>query len=138
MDRNHHGAKFSTPLFVLHQSFLKFCVHLYLGFAALHPDDHLPHAVAVHGLHSVVGRNQSPSEFCTRFHMFYDVGNGRYFTTAAVPLSLQKPFTKCMSAYSSFVNVLDFLTTPLYNNTVTQLQPLAETICKQELNQGTV
>jgi hypothetical protein len=70
--------------------------------------------------------------------MFYDVGNGRYFTTAAVPLSLQKPFTKCMSAYSSFVNVLDFLTTPLYNNTVTQLQPLAETICKQELNQGTV
>ena len=84
VDRNHDGAKFSTPVFVLHQSFWKFCVHLYLGFAALHPELHLPHAVAVHGLHSLVGRNQSPSEFFRQFHMFYDVGNGRYSTTAAV------------------------------------------------------
>jgi len=28
-----------------------------------------------------------------------------------------------MSAYSLFVNVLGILTTPLYNNTATQLQP---------------
>jgi hypothetical protein len=70
--------------------------------------------------------------------MFYDVRNGRYSTTSALPFSLQKPFTKCMSAYSSFVNVLGILTTPLYNNTASQLQPLAETVCKQELNQDTV
>jgi len=43
-----------------------------------------------------------------------------------------------MSAYSLFVNVLGILTTPLYNNTATQLQPLTATVCKQELNQGAV
>jgi hypothetical protein len=138
MDRNHHDAKFSIPVFVLHQSFWKFCAHLYLGFAALHSDHHLPHAVAVHGLHSHVGRNQLPSEFCARFEMFYVVSNGRYSAATALPLSLQKSFTKRMSAHSSFVNVLGILTTALYNNTATQLQPLTETVYKQELNQGTV
>lgn len=138
MDRNHHDAKFSIPVFVLHQSFWKFCVNLYLGFAALHSDHRLPRAIAVHGLHSHMGRNQSPSEFCAWFQIYYVLGNGRYSTTAALLLSLQKPFTKCMSAYSSFVNVLGILTTALYNNKGTQLQPLAETVCKQELNQGTV
>jgi hypothetical protein len=72
VDRNHHGAEFSIPVSVLHQSSGKFCVYLYLGFAALLPEYHL-HAFVVHVLHSLVGRNQSLSKFYVRSQMFCDV-----------------------------------------------------------------
>jgi hypothetical protein len=47
----HHGVKFSMPVSVLHQPFWKFCVYLYLGFAALSLG-HLLHIVVVHILHA--------------------------------------------------------------------------------------
>jgi hypothetical protein len=52
---NHHGAKFSIPVS------WKFFVYLYLGFAALLSELHLPHTAI---LHLLVGRNRSPSKFC--------------------------------------------------------------------------
>lgn len=62
-DRSQHGAKLSITVSVLYQSSWKFCLYLYLGLAALLAE-HLLHAVTVHLLHSLMGRNQSPSKFC--------------------------------------------------------------------------
>jgi hypothetical protein len=43
-----------------------------------------------------------------------------YSSTTALPFPLWKPYTKCMSAYSSFVNVLHiFSMTVLYHNIAT-------------------
>jgi hypothetical protein len=51
-----------------------------------------------------------------------------------IPFPLQKPYTKCMSTYSSFVNVLGILTmTTLQYNTVT----LTSTVNKHKLSQVT-
>lgn len=48
--------------------------------------------------------------------------------TGALPFPLQKLKTKCMLAYSSFVNTLGILTNPPYCNT--SPQPLAKTVYK--------
>jgi hypothetical protein len=64
-----------------------------------------------------------------------------YSTTASLPFPLQKPYTKCMSAYSSFLHMLRILTTiTLQHNTATldsdfcqvtaaQVTPLVRILC---------
>jgi hypothetical protein len=120
-DRNHHCAKFATPVSVLHQSPWKFCVYLYLGFVALLPKHHLC-------LHSALAHGNGPiflKVSCTFSNVLQCVilQSGyycQYFTTTALSFPLQKPHMKCMSPYSSFVNVLWILTTTtLQHNTAT-------------------
>jgi hypothetical protein len=53
-----------------------------------------------------MGRDQYPSKFCTYSQMFLwhvILQSGYHYwcsTTAALPLLMQKLYTKCMSAYS--------------------------------------
>jgi len=74
-NRNNHGAWFFIPVFVLQQSFRKFFVYLHLGFIALLPERQFLHAVVLHILHLLMGRNQPPSEFCVWFQVFHNVGD---------------------------------------------------------------
>jgi hypothetical protein len=99
---------------------------LVLGFTALLPEHHFLDATIVHLLYMLMGRNQSPSKFCVPFQTFCcvescDVWSGHhcwYCTPAALPFPLQKPYMKCISTYSLFVNMLGILTkTPLQHNT---------------------
>jgi hypothetical protein len=73
MDRNDLGAKFSTPMSVLHWLSCKFCVYLYLGFNALLPECHNFHTIVLHVLHSLMQRSQSPSKFYVCSQMFCNV-----------------------------------------------------------------
>jgi len=122
MDWNHHGGEFCTPVCVLYQLFWKCCVSLYMGFIALHLEHYVLHAIVVHVLQLLVGTNQSASEFCAWCQMFYDVeycdvGNGTGIPKQQPHYFHCRNCTKCMSAYSSFVNVFSILITPLYYNT---------------------
>jgi hypothetical protein len=62
-DKNYHGAKFSIPVSVLHQSPWKFGVYFYLVFSELLQEHLHFHAIVIHVLHLVVERNPSPSQF---------------------------------------------------------------------------
>jgi hypothetical protein len=114
MDRNYHGAKLSISVSVPHQSAWKFCMYFYMGFVALLTERHHLHAL-VQVLHLLVGRKQSPFKVLCTFSNILRCGimwNGYccwYSTTAVLPFPLQKPHTKCMSAYYSFVNMLGIL-----------------------------
>lgn len=57
---------------VLYQLLWKFCGYLYLGFAALLPKHHLPHAI-IQILYSLRRRNQFPSNFCVCSYIFCNV-----------------------------------------------------------------
>jgi hypothetical protein len=74
MNRNHHGAKFSISVSVLHWSSWGFCIYLYFGFTVLLPEYHPLHAIVVHILHSL-GRNQSLSNSCVHSQLFCDDDN---------------------------------------------------------------
>jgi hypothetical protein len=63
MGRNHHGAKFSISVLVLHQLSWEFCACLYLDFDALLAEHHLLHAIVVNILNLLVGGNQSLLKF---------------------------------------------------------------------------
>lgn len=77
--KNHHHAKASIRLSVEYQSSRKFCVHLYVGFPALH----LEHSVFEVVLHSLVGRNYSSLELlCT----LWRVNQHRTVTTSIPPV----------------------------------------------------
>ena len=75
-NRNHNGAWFFIPVFVLQQSYRKFFECLHLGFIALLPEHQFLHAVVLHILRLLMGRNQPPSEFCVWFQVFHNVGDG--------------------------------------------------------------
>jgi hypothetical protein len=89
--------------------------YLCLGFTTLLPEHHHLHAVTVHVLHLLVGRNQSPSKFCVCSQKFCNVEFCKVDIILSIPL--QTPNKKCMSAHSSFVNILT--TTPQQQNTAT-------------------
>jgi len=74
-NRNHHSAWFFIPVFELGQLFGKFFVCLRLGFIALLPECLFLHALLLHILHLLMGRNQSPSEFCVWIQVFHSVGD---------------------------------------------------------------
>jgi len=103
------------------------------SFLALLLEHHL-HSAAVQVLHSLVARH----EFCVWFRLFRDVEQCdvgcKYSRPAALPFPVQKLYTTCMLAYSSFVKLFGIVISPPYYNTT---QPLATTVYKQNLDQRT-
>jgi hypothetical protein len=113
-DKNHHSEKFSIPVSVLNESSWKCSVYFYLDFTALMPENHLLYDVTVHVLHRLwrgKGLTQSSVYILRCFAMwnFAKWIHCWYSTKAAVPFPLQKLYTKCISVYSSFVNMLSIL-----------------------------
>jgi hypothetical protein len=108
-DSNHHGAQLSIHAFGLHQSSWKFCV--YLGRTRPSARS-CPRAAFARGkgpLSLIMLRNGFRcSAMCVTVSIF---------NTAALPFPTQKPYRKGMSAYSSFVQVSEVLTSPPYNTT---------------------
>lgn len=105
-DRNHHGREVSIPVSVLHQSSWTLCVYL-LGLAS---------SECCHS-HSVsCGKEPAFLKVLCGFLNGFHCGillSGylcQYSTTAALPFPLQKLYTKCISAYSPYINVLGILT----------------------------
>jgi hypothetical protein len=86
MDRNHHGAKFSIPVSLLHQLSWKLYIYLYLGFTGLLPEYQLLQAIVAHVLHLLMGRNQSPSKSYIHSQMFYNMEFCEVDIIAGIPL----------------------------------------------------
>jgi hypothetical protein len=114
-DQNCQSVKPSLPASVQHQFSLKFVVHLYVGFAALHPDYHFLELLVVCLLHVLLGRNWSLSKFCVYSQICFDeqLNNLGIITGIpfwrTLPLYLQKLCMKCRLIYYSFVNVRGIL-----------------------------
>jgi hypothetical protein len=108
------------------------------SFLVLLPEHHLLYAAVVHVLHSFVGKNQFPLQFCVRFRTLCNVEHCdvgcKYSGPAALPFPVQKLYTTCMLAYSSFVKLFGIVISPPHCNTT---QPLTTTVYKQNLYQRT-
>lgn len=135
-DRNHHGAKLIISVSVLHQSSWKFCTYLLLSFAS---EYHLRYSVLVHVLHSLVGRCQSPSEFCVRYQIFCNVQSCQVSIVAGFHHS-GLTFISAETVYEIYVGVF-FVCRVLRILTTTELQhntgTLAYAVYKQELGRVT-
>jgi hypothetical protein len=57
----------------------------YLGFGALLPAHHHLHAIIIHALHSLMGRNECPTEFSVYSEIFCDVEFCEADVVASIP-----------------------------------------------------
>jgi hypothetical protein len=90
MNKRYQCAKFSIPVSIQHQSSWIFCIHMNVDFTVLHPEHHFIHTAVAHVLHSLVGRNQSPSKINTHVETWSDKELCNADTAADIPL--QQPY----------------------------------------------